>query len=751
MRFVMIRVFISGLCALSLVSTTLAMNLQKDLDQKVDLSSSVIDLLAPKKGDYGLLEPNEVHRSIQAHRLLLEAGLCSKDSVTWYAIADEYRQLYDNHEALSFAQNICTLLAEQEGLPHDIRALSALRLSKMMHKNGLSEEAFRWAARAEELGRTVSSYGQILCFLGDLCCYSGDQIQQGWEWYLKARKWATDSNNKRILAQALIGLGNAHYPIDHPIEPSCLSHLKDLTLLGDGCRNHDDLLRCYRYAEDLKARGHGDTGWDDYRRYRNDLEMDLKKHDEVLVWYWYAEALKTLGHGDSGGDIYRKYQHEKDEALRQMADEMLRGSQLCIRLGEKDEALRRIADGILRGSRNEIDGQLHIRQEQLRARYSEDDRHVYYMLDKNENSDLQAEALIGWGIARNPLGYNCCWYFEKALSILGTTGNRELRARALIGLAVMPSTSASKRMSWYVEAFNVLGIHGDRNLRAQLCIALGKTGYTDNLHSSKIAWYLEAYTLLAAYGNKNLRAEARILLGNEGHADATHITKVDWYREAAGLLGKDGDAELQAEAFVGLGDSRYTDATHQDAAQWYLDALSVKTGDSDNEKILKARACLGLGRAHYTDSHVKLVGNACWYLRALHYLESIPNVALLLAEAFIGVGDTGYTDYKASYYFDPIHRTVDYWYLRALDFNSRNGDSTLQARALFGLGNYYCSQKNNSRGLDCLQKALAGAPEDMKMSIHEKIKAVQDLMRASHEETSKATRSFDREVLTYEE
>lgn len=286
------------------------------------------------------------------------------------------------------------------------------------------------------------------------------------------------------------------------------------------------------------------------------------------------------------------------------------------------------------------------------------------VLEKENKPVLLARAYIGLGNASYQ-NERAKWFF-KAEEIMGPEGDSKLRAQIYVGLGNARHVCGNKsHAEWFERALEALGEGGDSVISAQAYIGLGNARHQN--HQSK--WYLKALDLLGDNGKARLRAQAYIGLGQA--RDRTDTNRSDWYRRAIETLGEDGDPDLLAKAYIGLGNFGGSGKAEQ-RAQWFFKALKVLSNQKASK--LHAQAYIGLANSRYEEGPLSRQN---WFLQAIKILKPIGET-YFLAQAYIGLGNIRYTDAVCAH---------DYmWYLKAIDCLENSGERTLLAQAYMGLG-----------------------------------------------------------------
>ncbi|MBI2706967.1 MAG: tetratricopeptide repeat protein, partial [Proteobacteria bacterium] len=196
---------------------------------------------------------------------------------------------------------------------------------------------------------------------------------------------------------------------------------------------------------------------------------------------------------------------------------------------------------------------------------------------KSGNKELQAQALIGLGNARDG---DRIGHYREALKLAEEIGNKGLQAQALIGLG---NARDGNDKEHYRAAFELAKKIGSKELQAQALIGLGNA--RDGAHNYRVA-----LKLAEEIKNKDLQAQALIGLGNARDGD-----RIGHYREALKLAEEIKDKDLQAQALIGLGNACAGRRNNQDALTYFEDALSRVNPGSE----LYKKAEVGRSRAEY--------------------------------------------------------------------------------------------------------------------------------------------------------
>ena len=246
------------------------------------------------------------------------------------------------------------------------------------------------------------------------------------------------------------------------------------------------------------------------------------------------------------------------------------------------------------------------------------------------------------------------------------------------------------------------------------------TPYTRGRAYCHLAWIYDEMNMPEASQNAEVKAkvlmsesiELKVWLAEHPNLRQFRDKRIQLFYDALHTRNK----VLKARALIGLGECSYDDGEHK-LLDCYLEALKLL--DQHDDPMLRATAYIALGDLrHKDDMHPHYVD---WYIHGLELLHDL-NEYLLIARALIGLGDRGHKD--------EFHPKTEYFYLRALSFlDCKKDGHVLRARAYLGLGSMGYTDIDHPRScrfyIKALDELLKENDPDIKAKVYIKIAELQ--------------------------
>ena len=203
------------------------------------------------------------------------------------------------------------------------------------------------------------------------------------------------------------------------------------------------------------------------------------------------------------------------------------------------------------------------------------------------------------------------------------------------------------------------------------------TPYTRGRAYCHLAWIYDENKMPEASYNAEEKAklfmsesiELKVWLGEHPNLRQFRDKRIQLFFDALHTTNK----VLKARALIGLGECGYDDGEHK-PLDCYLEALKLL--DEQDNPTLRAAAYIALGDLRHRNTEHPTYAD--WYISGLGLLEDLKEYHLI-ARALIGLGDRGFKD--------EFHPKTEDFYLRALSFlDSKKDGHVLRARAYLGLG-----------------------------------------------------------------